>query len=138
MQILTFFSRSADSHMRRLPTGAASGRCRWNLRPETVLGSRREPLVSVTFGGSRSSFPSLCISSLEGQPTGKGQGRGELKVGIGCVPEGISNPLEHTGENTFQQMNTPQVLVEKKPHPSLSTFVVLNTSDQVITGFFFS
>lgn len=100
--------------------------------------SRREPLVSVAFTACRSSFPFLCIPWLEGQPTGKGQGRGELKVGIGCVPEGISNHLEHTGENAFQQMNTPQMLVGEKTHPSLSTCVVLNTSGQVITvGVFF-
>lgn len=60
---------------------------------------------------------------------------GELKVGIDYVPEGISNHLEHTGENAFQQMNTPQVfIVEKKTHPFLSTCVVLNTSGQVLIG----
>ena len=58
-------------------------------------------------------------------------------MGSGCVPEGISNRLEHTGENAFQQMNTPQVLVEKKTHPSLTTCVILNTSGQVITGWGF-
>lgn len=88
------------------------------LAPGDCPGSQHEPLVSVTFRGSRSSFPSLCVYLLEGQPTGKGQGRGQLEVGPGCISDSISKYLEHSGGNASQQMNTPQVLVEKNPTPT--------------------
>lgn len=81
-----------------------------------VPRGQHEPLMSVTFRGSRSSFPSPGAYFLEGQPTGKGQGRGELEVGIHCIPDSLSEYPEHSGENAVQQMNTPQVLVERKPH----------------------
>lgn len=98
---------------------------------ETVPGASTNLLVPVTFRGSRSSLPSLCIYLLEGQPTGKGQGRGELEVGIGCIPDSISKCFEHSEENALQQMNTPQCLWGKNPFQ-----LVHNSSGQVITVFF--
>lgn len=58
-------------------------------------------------GGSRSSFPSLCISPLEGQPRGTAR-RESRSWGAGCDPEGISNHFQLAGENVSQQMNSPR------------------------------
>lgn len=92
------------------------------------------PFVSVTLRGGRGSFPSLGIYLLEGQPIGKEQGRGELEVGTGCIPDSISKSLERSEENALQQMNTPQVLVEEK-NPFRPT-LVHSSNGQVITGVF--
>jgi len=60
-----------------------------------------------------------------------------MKVGIGCIPEGISNHPEHTGENAFQQMNTAEVPVEKNPVLP-SVFVLSSTlvAKSLLVGFF--
>lgn len=125
MQILTLSSRSADRHTCVLSGGAEIRRCCWHPGdcPPCVCHLQRQqgqlPLTLHLFAGR----------TAHRERTGQG----ELEVGIGCIPDSISKYLEHSEENALQEMNTPQVLVEKKPH---SDHLVHNSSGQVITGLF--
>lgn len=86
-------------------------------------------------GGSRSSFPSLCISPLEGQPRGTAR-MGSRSWGAGCDPEGISNHFQLAGENVSQQMNTPRGMHRQNILLSVRVWIPMPVSKSLLLFLF--
>lgn len=81
----------------------------------TVPGSRHEPPRVRDLQRQQEQLP-LPLGLFAGRTAHRERTRqGELEVGIGCIPDSISKDLEHSGVNALQQVNIPQVPVEKKP-----------------------